>query len=139
MLRQSRVIVIGALLIALGAAASLASAQRPRVPAGAPLAAPVCTSICDKSGVNFAYPERQPSSDYLRAQRLGMGWELEIAYMPVDLLRTAEAMNRALDHNLRPILRICAGSTCEFSDPNAYSDFLHNLSPLVDGEFWALM
>jgi hypothetical protein len=139
-LGHSRIIAIGALLIALGAAGGIASAQRPRVPASGPLEAdPVCKNICDKSGVNFAYPVRQPTDDYLRAQRLGMGWELEIAYMPVDLLRTAEAMNRALDHGLQPILRICAGSTCAFSDPYVYSDFLHDLAPLVNGDFWALM
>lgn len=100
---------------------------------------PTCWSICDKSGVNFAYPERQPMDDYLRAQRLGMGWELEIAYYPQDLLRTAEAMNRALDHGLRPVLRICAGGTCAFSDPNVYAQFLIDLAPMVNGEFWALL
>ncbi len=134
-------------LVPLGArslrqgAASRQPAPHPALaaPQSPPRQAPVCAAICDLSGVNFAYPVRQPSADYLRAQRLGMGWSLEIAYHPSDLLRAAEGMNRALARGLTPILRICAGATCEFSDPSVYAAFLHDLAPLVPGEFWALM
>lgn len=127
----------------IGRSISLAkTAQPPRSTANLPLGtAPTCYSICDMSGINFAHPERQPTSDYLRAERLGMGWELEIAYNPyLDLLRTSEAMNRAIDHNLHPILRVCDAdvSKCGFTNPQTYSDFLHNLAPMVKGEFWSL-
>lgn len=101
--------------------------------------APTCTTMCEKAGVNFAYPVRQPTEDYLRAERLGMGWSLEIAYHPSDLGRTIEAITRAHDHNLRPILRICAGSECAFDDPAVYAQFLQDIAEQVDGEFWALM
>ncbi len=100
---------------------------------------PECADICNKVGVNTAYPVRRPVDEYLRAQRLGMGWILEIAYHPVDMGRTAEAINRAHDHGLRPIVRVCAGSDCAFSDPAVYSQFLHEIAERVDGEFWALM
>lgn len=136
------IFLLGAMLGVGRSISQAKTAQPPRSTANLPLAtAPTCYSICDMSGVNFAYPERQPTSDYLRAERLGMGWELEIAYNPdIDLLRTSEAMNRAIDHNLHPILRVCDAdvSKCGFTNPQSYSDFLHTLAPMVKGEFWAL-
>src|SRR5690242_16332042 len=103
------VFLVGAVLGA-GRSISLAktAAQPQFSPEALPLAdAPTCYTICDMSGINFGYPERQPTDDYLRAEQLGMGWELEIAYQYTDIFRTAEAMNRAVAHNLHPILRIC--------------------------------
>lgn len=111
------------------------------IPSGSPAFddPPACADICSKAGVNTAYPVRQQMSEYERARYLGMGWILEIAYHPVDLGRTVEAINRAHDHGLEFVLRICAGSECAFSDPTVYADFLRDVARQVDGEFWALM
>jgi len=128
--------VIVSLLIAVGVISRAASASVQPAPVSA---GPVCSFVCDKTGVNTGWAIRAPQSDYLRAERLGMNWIMEIAGSMEDVDRTAEAINRANAHGLHAIVRICSGNKCLLGTPELYSQFLHEVASQVDGEFWALM
>jgi hypothetical protein len=137
---------IGILLVACLFAPGAVQVQAGYTPAPASVAAALpaqqalaCSSICDKSGVNTAAGVRAPLGDYLRTQRLGMGWIMEIAFHPADVARTVEAINRAHDRNLQVAIRICAGDTCAFSNPDVYAQFLRSVASQIDGDFWAVM
>jgi hypothetical protein len=107
-----------------------------------PADAPACASTCAKSGVNTAWPVLIPEDDYSkypRAQRVGMGWMLELVLDSGDVTRAVEAANWAQDHDLQfMVIPNCEDETCPFIDVNSYIAFLSEIDSHVDGEFWAM-
>ena len=64
---------------------------------------------------------------------------VSIAFKPTDDQAVIGAFSRALDQGLTPVLRICAGPTCDFSDPQVYAQFLKTIADGLNGRtFWAI-
>lgn len=96
-------------------------------------------SSCKKLGINYAVVGPVTSSVHDRAANLKLGFTLEIATDPNQVWGIADSFNYSLDHGLTPILRICYGNTCGFTDPNDYVNFLNQLADLVGQRtFYAL-
>jgi hypothetical protein len=66
------------------------------------------------------------------------GWTLEIAFSPGDEDSVVNSINTALSRGLTPVIRICVGNTCDFSDPATYVNFLQKISSRVSGPFYAI-
>ncbi|MFW5703059.1 MAG: hypothetical protein ACOCXP_03800 [Candidatus Dojkabacteria bacterium] len=99
---------------------------------------PTRNEQCRKVGINFAVTA-VPEEAIARAESLNMGYTLNIANSPADLGPVAEDFNSALDKGMTPILRICVGGSCAFTDVNSYTEFLKNLEAAVGGrEFYAV-
>lgn len=84
----------------------------------------VCSGSCGKIGVNAAMSFFQSDDYYDRAQNLGMTYNLEIAFEPANLETVIQGIQKAQSRGLTPILRICSGSSCGFSQASTYVDFL---------------
>ncbi|MBI2309528.1 hypothetical protein HYU89_01395 [Candidatus Collierbacteria bacterium] len=91
-----------------------------------------------RAGINSASPVNGGGGFATRVADLGLGWTLEIAYNPSDKDAVVSAFNTAIARGLTPILRICAGDACEFSDPAVYAQFLRDIAPRINGTFWAI-
>ena len=92
-----------------------------------------------KSGAGSGWPVQGNGaySDAVKARNLK--WSIEIAFKPTDDQAVIGAFNRALDQGLTPVLRICAGPTCDFSDPQVYAQFLKTIADGLNGRtFWAI-
>ncbi len=92
-----------------------------------------------KSGASSGLPVNGNGA-YADAVKAGnLKWSMEIAFKPTDDQAVIGAFNRALDQGLTPVLRICAGSSCDFSDPQIYAQFLKTVADGLNGRtFWAI-
>lgn len=112
------------------------------VPSGTPAKKLECNPTkhtqCKKIGMNMA-AVGVPNNQIDATANLNLGHELQIAGGPGDLGTIAANFNHALDIGVKPILRICIGGSCEFSDPQIYINFLDQLSGAVGNrEFYAV-
>lgn len=84
----------------------------------------VCSGSCGKIGVNAAMSFFQSDAYYDRAKNLGMTYNLEIAFEPANLETVIQGIQKAQSRGLTPVLRICSGTSCGFSQASTYVDFL---------------
>ncbi len=93
---------------------------------------------CRKLGINLAAVTPGSNGSYEQARKFGMGYTLEIVMNPGQLSTVADSFKRAQAAGLTPLLRVCIGQGCAFSDPATYVDFIAALSGQVSGEFYAI-
>jgi len=91
-----------------------------------------------KAGVNSARSFDGGTFQDAAASYAQGGWTLEIAFSPGDEGTVVNSINRALSRGLTPIIRICVGTTCDFTDPKAYIEFLQRVASQTSGAFYAI-
>lgn len=92
-----------------------------------------------KSGASSGLPVAGNGAYADGVKTRNLKWSMEIAYSRGDSDAVIKAFNRALDQGLTPVLRICAGSSCDFSDPQVYAQFLKTVAAGLNGRtFWAI-
>ncbi len=92
-----------------------------------------------KAGVNSARGfDGGAFADAAASYMNSPGWTLEIAFSKGDEDSVVNSINRALSHGLTPVIRICVGNTCDFSDPKVYVDFLNRVASRTSGAFYAI-
>ena len=67
-----------------------------------------------------------------------LGWTLEIITGPQHEADAVAAINNAHSQGMTPIIRICYGDSCGFTDPHAYAQFLNKVGGQVNGDFYAI-
>lgn len=69
---------------------------------------------------------------------LTAGWSLELVTGINDLDGATRYVMAAHAANIKPILRLCYGDSCGFSDPQVLLSFLEQLNSKVDGPVWVI-
>ncbi len=67
-----------------------------------------------------------------------VNWILEIAYSRGAVQTVADFANRAHELGKKPILRVCAGNTCDFANPVEYANFLADVNSKISGDLWVI-
>ncbi len=94
---------------------------------------------CKKLGINYAIVGPVANNQHDRAVPHKMGYTLEMMTGEGQEWGVANSFNYVLDHGMTPMLRICYGNTCGFTDPLKYATVLDRLADLVGGRpFYAL-
>jgi hypothetical protein len=91
-----------------------------------------------KGGVNSARPVDGNFPNVVEAAVGDLGWTVEIISGDGDLSAASASVRAAHAAGLRPVLRLCVGNTCGFSDPEVLISFLTKLAASVDGEVYVI-
>ncbi len=67
-----------------------------------------------------------------------LGWTLEIISSPGDFDKTVQAVNKAHDLGLKPVLRLCIGNSCGFSNPQDLVTFLAKLDTQITDDVYVM-
>lgn len=89
-----------------------------------------------KAGVNSAQGMSSAFPQEVRNYSPSSRWVLSIAYNPSDAASTADFVRNANALGMTPVVRICSGNTCAFSDPAVYVSFLQTVA--TAGPFYAI-
>lgn len=95
---------------------------------------------CSELGINYASVVPVGDNWHEKAQSLGMGYTLEIVGNSEQKLGVLQSFRAAMARGLTPILRICYGSYCSFSNVNTYINFVNDLADELenDGTFYII-
>ncbi len=94
---------------------------------------------CKKLGINYAIVGPVANNQHDRAASHKLGYTLEMMTAEGQEWGVSDSFKYALDHGMTPILRICYGNTCGFTDPVKYAVVLDRIADLVGGRtFYAI-
>jgi hypothetical protein len=94
-----------------------------------------------KGGINSAMPVTYGFADQVNDLGLNpkLTWATQIVSSPSQRGDVASAVNHSNDLNITEILRLCAGNSCDFENPQTLADFIKYLDGHVGGTVYIIV